>query len=318
MKCPSCGNYNRDNKFCTKCGARLSSTAKSFGSNKRSKSNTSLGSPRILVTFAVTVIGLVALFIVLQMGRSSDSTKLESSVVDSTPDNNVNEIPLITPSISASSEVSPTPEKKISPTPGREVNLDNKKIVGSVVYDYDANIESGYVNFTLFSDDIETKDDRFGYIAFQDGAGFSGTSINLFSGSSIDRYNQLRVLIPSLVSVEVDSGKGFSKWENQIIKCYDFGCNLILPGFEDMIFKNYDSKKVIRIKYNISSEEQLKDAGMYITNASIDKITFEPATCSDIYVKVTQPAKGFEYLSASIEEDWKNNVYNSLISSGDC
>jgi hypothetical protein len=317
MKCPSCGNDNRDNKFCTKCGARLSTTAKPVGSNRRSESNSSFGSPKILGTFAVTVIGLFALFIVLQMGRSSESTKLESSVVDSTPDNNVNKIPLITPSISASSEVSPTPEKKISPTPGREVNLDNKKIVGNVVYDYDAFLESGFVDFTLFSDDIETKGERIGYLTFQDKEGFS-PSLNIFADSSIDRYDQLRVLIPSLVSVEVDSGKGFSKWENQIIKCDDFGCNLILPGFEDMIFKNYDSKKVIRIKYNISSEEQLKDANMSITNASIDKITFEPATCSDIYVKVTKPAKGFEYLLGAIYKDWKNDVYNSLISSGDC
>ena len=38
MKCPSCGNENRDNKFCKKCGARLvAQIDESISASERSK-----------------------------------------------------------------------------------------------------------------------------------------------------------------------------------------------------------------------------------------------------------------------------------------
>jgi hypothetical protein len=279
---------------------------KSSRNVNHSESISRYATPKILGAGILIPLGLIALFLVFQSNEGDLASQTESMITESKSAEMVEVIPTITPTSP------PTPDK--SPTPSETVNLDNTRVVGNLIFYYYGYQEYGYVDFTLFSDDIETKLERAGFLSIED---------EMISDSfdvSIDRWNQLQSLIPSLVSVEVDSGSGFSKWEKQSILCSDEvirECRLNLVDFAKKLFKNYKSKFVVSIKYNISNEEQLKDAGMFISNGSIDTITFEPATCLNIYDKSTKPPKGFEHISSG-DTDWKKDIYKSLIASGDC
>jgi hypothetical protein len=198
--------------------------------------------------------------------------------------------------------------------------LDDTKIVGNLIYIVYENFVARdgaevYGYFSLFSEDFKTKDERIGNIFYQ------ARPINLVESTSIDRSNQLRDLISKSVSVDVDSGSGFAKWENQSISCDSdelWGCNISLVDFQNRFMKNYKSKQVVKVQYNVSDVEQLQDASLYVTNGSIETYSFEPATCSMIYEKMTNPPKDHVIIDKYYSEDFKTDLYNLLISSGDC
>jgi hypothetical protein len=139
----------------------------------------------------------------------------------------------------------------------------------------------------------------------------------------IERWNTIKSLIVEQTSVDVDLGAGFVKWDSQTIECdtpYGFGeCELSLLGIEEYFVKNYKQKKIIKIKYNISPSPLLKNEQyMYKTDKSIDKITFEPASCQTIYDKMINPPKGFENIFAPLDKKYKSDLFNYLSNAEDC
>jgi hypothetical protein len=90
-------------------------------------------------------------------------------------------------------------------------------------------------------------------------------------------------------------------------------------GVEEYFVKNYKQKKIIKIKYNISPSPLLKNEQyMYKTDKSIDKITFEPASCQTIYDKMINPPKGFENIFAPLDKKYKSDLFNYLSNAEDC
>jgi hypothetical protein len=190
------------------------------------------------------------------------------------------------------------------------VELDDKKIIGNLLYGFNAYIESGYVEFLLFSDDFESKDNRVSYL-FYENEGI-GPTIESKDSLTPERWNQVRNLIIESVSVDVDSGAGFSKWENQSVSCNEFrDCYITLFGFREKFMGPFNSKQVIRIKYNVSNEDQLKDVDLYSTNGSMDVLTFEPASCLTIYNKMINPPKGFDN-TYEVNNEYRSDLYDLL------
>jgi hypothetical protein len=202
----------------------------------------------------------------------------------------------------------PTPD--ISPTPSLNIDLDDKKIVGNLIYDFSAYMGWGYIEFLLFSDNIKNRDTDLSYMFYER----EGIGPTLDSRDSLtpERWNQVRNLITESVSIDVDSGAGFSKWENQSVSCNVYrDCEISLLGFKDQFMKTYDRKQVVRIKYNVSKQDLFRDVDLYSTNGSIDVLTFEPATCLTIYNKMINPPKDFENME-EIDKEYRTNLYNLL------
>jgi serine/threonine protein kinase len=239
-----------------------------------------------------------------------------------TEDTDVIVIPKNTPIVTSSTLSSPSISAEIanpSPTPIKTENLfNNDKIVGNIIYAYSAFLESGYVEFTLFSESVKTKNERINYLTYQ-----KEMIVSFVPLTPIERWNTIKSLIVEQTSVDVDLGAGFVKWDSQTIECdtpYGFGeCELSLLGIEEYFVKNYKQKKIIKIKYNISPSPLLKNEQyMYKTDKSIDKITFEPASCQTIYDKMINPPKGFENIFAPLDKKYKSDLFNYLSNAEDC
>jgi hypothetical protein len=257
---------------------------------------------KILGLIALVPTALIALFLVFQSNEGDLATQTKPMITESKPAEIVKVIPTTTPTSS------PTPVK--SPTPSLNVELDDKKIIGNLLYGFNAYIESGYVEFLLFSDDFESKDNRVSYL-FYENEGI-GPTIESQDSLTPERWNQVRNLIIESVSVDVDSGAGFSKWENQSVSCNEFrDCYITLFGFREKFMGPFNSKQVIRIKYNVSNEDQLKDVDLYSTNGSMDVLTFEPASCLTIYNKMINPPKGFDNIN-EVNNEYRSDLYDLL------
>jgi hypothetical protein len=277
MKCPSCKNDNRDNKFCTKCGAMLSSTAKPVSSNRRSKSNIIFGSPKILGTIAVMVIGLVTLFIFLQINKSNDSSPAEIS----------DESPIVNLTI--------PPTTVSTPVPSLKKVFDDVKIVGNLIEEVGDSVgDESFWGFYAFNDEFN-KDFDADYPV-------SAISFGQFEIASESNYLAnpegwfaLKELIKANVFVESDFGSGFSRYPKQSIDCdVDATCILTLEGYEDYVTKKYSKKETLKFRFNVPDSVSSKSEGHYVYYENMDIVNtyIEPTTCAKAYKKMTEVLKG--------------------------
>ena len=282
MKCPSCGNDNKENSFCTKCGVRLSTKSKPVNSKRRSKSGIYFGSPKIFGILSVTLIGLITLFIFLGFENNSDSNIVDSSptkITKDSPNNNST-----TDSTTAS-----------TPFPSPKKVFDDKDIVGNLIEEVAPSAGVSFWGFRAFNKEFN-KDYDSDYPVSAIAFGQFEISDASLASLTPEGWSALKELVKTNVFVETDFGAGFSRDPQQSIDCDDDErtCLLTLNSYNSYVTKKYSNKMTLKFRFNIPETVSKSEAGAdYYDNLEIVNTYIQPATCAMAYEKMSEYLKGY-------------------------
>jgi serine/threonine protein kinase len=216
-----------------------------------------------------------------------------------TEDTDVIVIPKNTPTITTTS--SPTPDK--SPTPSLNSDLDDKKVVGNLIY------EEGNIEVASFSREFNRNNFWVSNTEY-----YLNDLYDVKDTFPVSRWLEIKNQISSSTFVEVNLGQGWEKFSNQTIDCPDYlmECTLFLNGFVDILNSKYSKTTTIEIRFRIENEAALNDAKLIYNDMEIVRIKIVPSTCSQIFKVMTTDSK----IDGGDWEGWdKKDYMNELTNS---
>jgi uncharacterized membrane protein YvbJ len=294
MKCPSCGNDNSDNKFCTKCGEKL--LEKKALNKQEVKHKTQFN--RKLIIGSISLFSVLSIFFLIDLANNSQQN---NKVLVQQESNNNNEIK------KQESTISPVPNSsqlQPSPSPSKtNIVLDDKKIVGNLMYD--PTVSTMY--FSSFDEDFNDEN-----LWDSDSPKTWFFTIFFDSNLTTESWNQIKESLTKYPEIEIETEEGWVKYPDQYFECDDevifsVFCTITLEKFDQIALKKYTKSTTISFRVLIPIENAFPVEKLELKNMDIVRLKFTPATCKGALDAMTSPSKGFFYT----KKEYLNILTNS-------
>jgi hypothetical protein len=283
MKCPSCGNDNRDNKFCTKCGIKLLEKKER---NKQEVKHKNQLKQRLIIGSITLFSGILILFLIDYANNRQENNKV--SVQQEFNNNKIKK---------QESFNSPTPDNsqlQPSPSPSKTQRLlDDNEIIGNLIYSIAPRETESYYQFQIdwmfYNKSLKFNKEQNLWTGSK--YGFSLLDYrNQPSGLSADQTIYILDQLPKSITTEINLGSGWINLDSSI-KCDDLGyeCQMRIDSLAEYFIEKYNKKKVIELRINISNEDSFNFRKFYYKNGDVLRFEIIPSTCQNMYNEVINP-----------------------------